>query len=313
MIIPLASVDCMADWMRAGRIAAFPTETVYGLGARAGDHCAVAAVYRAKQRPPHNPLIVHVADLEQALQFADFAPVAKRLAAHFWPGALTLVLPLREAAPISPLLLAKGSHATIALRVPTHPQARALLAQVGAVAAPSANASGRVSAVTPEQVVAHFGGSPEPVGLFAGEPPRHGIESTVVRVLDMRVSILRPGAIPHEAFVDVVGADAMHARASSAVALSPGQLPAHYAPRCNIRLNVVAPPPDAVFVRFGTSPRTSDEESLSPRGDFAEAARRLYPLLHKYDRPHITLAFAPIPEEGLGVALNDRLQRAATV
>lgn len=294
-----------ARLLREGRIVAVPTETVYGLAARADRDDAVAAIYRAKGRPSFNPLIVHVADLESAQSLAEFDDRALRLAERFWPGALTMVLPRRPEAPIAAAVTA--GLPTIALRCPAHPVMRAVIAETGLpLAAPSANRSGGVSPTSAAHVVASLGANLDAV-LDAGACEA-GLESTIIALRGGgHWQVLRPGPVPENAIAEVLGqgSDPVTSQAIEA----PGQLASHYAPGKPVRLNALTAGPDEFHIGFG---RIAGDATLSAAGDLAEAAARLYALLHEAAaeaRPKI--AVAPIPGEGVGAAINDRLSRAA--
>lgn len=291
--------------LREGGLVAVPTETVYGLAARADRDGSVAAIYRAKGRPSFNPLIVHVADLASARALAEFDPRALKLAEAFWPGALTLVLPLREGAPIAPAVTA--GLPTLALRCPAHPVMRAVIAETGLpLAAPSANRSGGVSPTSAAHVVASLGERIDAV--LDGGICEAGLESTIVALrADGRWQVLRPGPIAESEIAAVLGcsSDAVTSQAIEA----PGQLASHYAPGKPVRLNVVTAEPNEFHIGFGA---VAGDTTLSASGDLAEAASRLYALLHEgatANQPRI--AVAPIPKEGIGAAINDRLRRAA--
>jgi L-threonylcarbamoyladenylate synthase len=301
-----------AEMLRAGGLVAFPTETVYGLGADARNDRAVAGIFAAKGRPAFNPLIVHVADIAAVEGLAEMPEAAQRLAAAFWPGPLTLVLPLRpDAGPdarVSPLVTA--GLPTVGLRVPAHPLARALLAAAGCpVAAPSANPSGRVSPTTADHVLAGLAGRIDAV-LDGGACPV-GVESTIVG-FHPRPVILRAGGVMAEALEAVLGAPLGHA-VLSVRPTAPGQLASHYAPRAALRLNAEAPVPGERFVGFGPpQPGVTPDLTLSATGDLTEAAARLFSVLHALDASGDgPVAVAPVPERGLGRAINDRLRRAA--
>jgi L-threonylcarbamoyladenylate synthase len=292
-----------AEILRGGGLVALPTETVYGLAARADSVAAVAAIYRAKGRPEFNPLIVHVAGLEQAETLALLDHRARRLAERFWPGPLTMVLPLRQGAPVAPAVTA--GLPTIALRMPAHLLTQAVLREAGVpLAAPSANRSGSVSPTAPEHVLASFGAEAPPV-LDGGHCER-GLESTIIALRASGWHLLRPGPIAASAVAAVLG-DAMAIAPDRIEA--PGQLARHYSPGKPLRLGAKDARSDEFLIGFGDVP---GDRSLSPSGDIAEAAARLYDCLHRAaasDRPRI--AVAAIPDEGLGAAINDRLRRAA--
>ncbi|QDK34354.1 L-threonylcarbamoyladenylate synthase [Sphingomonas sp. IC081] len=300
-----AGIARAAELLRANGLVAIPTETVYGLAARADRDESVAAIYRAKGRPSFNPLIVHVADLACARRIARFDDRAEALAAAFWPGALTMVLPLAEGAEIAPAVTA--GLPTVALRCPAHPVMRDIIAQAGlALAAPSANRSGGVSPTTAEHVVASLGERVDAV--VDGGACEAGVESTIVALRgDGRWQVLRPGPIAESRIRAVLGtdADAVTSREIEA----PGQLASHYAPGKPVRLGACEAAADEFHIGFGA---VAGHASLSPAGDLAEAASRLYALLHEgaaADFPRI--AVAPVPEGGIGAAINDRLRRAA--
>mgnify|MGYP000917477926 FL=1 len=291
-----------AALLQDGKLVAFPTETVYGLGADARNGKAVAGVFAAKGRPRFNPLIVHVRDIAEAETHAIFSDRARKLAETFWPGALTLVLPRRPGTPLSELVSAGLD--TVALRVPAHPVAMALLQRAGfPIAAPSANPSGRISPTNASHVA--DGLSREVDLILDGGATQLGLESTVIGFdADMPV-LLRPGAIARSAIEAVVGPLA----AADDAIRSPGQLESHYAPRAALRLNAREKEPSEILLGFGSSPGA--ELNLSPDGDLKEAASNLFAMLHELDRQGPRIAVAPIPETGLGEAINDRLRRAA--
>ncbi len=306
-IVPadLAGIAAAAALLRAGELVAVPTETVYGLAARADSEDAVAAIYRAKGRPSFNPLIVHVASSEQAEQIALFDDRARKLAQAFWPGALTLVLPLRADARIAPAVTA--GLATIALRSPAHPAIRVLLEETGLpLAAPSANRSGGVSPTTAEHVAASLAGR-IPLVLDGGAC-NAGLESTIVALRDNGSwQLLRLGPIGEAQISAILGSapDVMTRPEIEA----PGQLASHYSPGKPVRLGASTAAADEFLIGFGSVP---GEVSLSPAGDLSEAAARLYACLHlAAAAPQPKVAVAPIPDQGLGAALNDRLRRAA--
>jgi len=296
-----------ADLLRKGGLVAFPTETVYGLGGDARSDRAVARIFGAKGRPHFNPLIVHLPDAAAARGLAVFDARADALAAQFWPGPLTLVLPLRAGSGLSGLVTA--GLPTVALRVPAHPVARALLQVFGGpLAAPSANPSGRVSPTRAAHVIEGLGGRIDAV--IDGGPCAVGVESTIVG-LDGAARLLRPGGVPVEALETALGLPLLLPEAGKITA--PGQLAAHYAPGALVRLEAVAARPNEVWIGFG--PQSAGAAlSLSRAGDLVEAAARLFHTLREADRlagPGGAIAVAPIPETGLGRAINDRLRRAA--
>ncbi|RAU20623.1 threonylcarbamoyl-AMP synthase [Paramagnetospirillum kuznetsovii] len=295
-----------AEALRDGRLVAFPTETVYGLGGDATCDRAVAAIFEAKGRPSFNPLIAHVASMEQAESLVELNPDAHRLAARFWPGPLTLVLPRRADSKVS--LLASAGLDSIAVRMPDHPVALALIEAAGRpLAAPSANRSGAVSPTTAQHVAACLG---ERVSLILdGGPCRVGVESTVVDLSGDRPALLRPGGVEVETLEAVLGLVLPHAADSPDAPRSPGQLESHYAPSAPVRLNAQAVEAGWALLGFGPVAATLN---LSPSGDLEEAAANLFAMLRAMDRPGLSgIAVSPIPEYGLGLAINDRLRRAA--
>ncbi|TNC72382.1 L-threonylcarbamoyladenylate synthase [Rubellimicrobium roseum] len=293
-----------ARLLREGRLVAFPTETVYGLGADAGDGRAVAGIYAAKGRPSFNPLIVHVPDAEAAARIAEVPDRAADLMTAFWPGPLTLVLRAREEAGISPLV--QAGLPTVALRAPAHPLARHLLREVGRpLAAPSANPSGRVSPTTADHVMAGLSG--RIAAVLDGGPCPVGVESTIL-ALDPAPRLLRAGGLPVEALEEALGQRIAWDTDPARVA-APGQMASHYAPQGAVRLNALAPEPGEVMLGFGA---VAGELTLSASGDLQEAAANLFGCLHRLDAMGADrIAVAPIPETGLGQAINDRLRRAA--
>lgn len=293
-----------------GEIVAFPTETVYGLGANALDARAVARVFAAKERPRFNPLIVHVPGVDEAERYAIFNEMARRLVQSFWPGPLSLVLPKRQGCGIADLVSAGLD--TIALRAPAHPVAQALLeAAKLPIAAPSANRSGRVSPTTAAHVETELGDRPALI-LDAGPCPL-GIESTVVSLVSETPALLRPGALPREVIETAFGARLRTAKAEERGA-SPGQLATHYAPDTKLRLNATSVSPGEALLAFGPNVPQGARLSinLSESGNLEEAATRLFAALRELDQAGAeTIAVMPIPADGLGEAINDRLQRAA--
>jgi L-threonylcarbamoyladenylate synthase len=296
------SIARAAELLRGGKLVAFPTETVYGLGADATNGEAVAAIFAAKGRPRFNPLIVHVGDMAQAMQHGVFAPMAQALAQAFWPGALTLVVPRAEDTPLS--LLVSAGLDTVALRVPAHPLALALLAATSRpIAAPSANPSGRVSATTAAHVA---DGLMDRIDMILdGGPTPLGLESTVIGFDRNAPVLLRPGAITREAIEAVTGP----LQDAGAKIQSPGQMESHYAPRAKLRLNAQDVRADELLLGFG--PGHAGEHNLSRSGDLKEAAAHLFAMLRDLDTQSGAIAVVPIPQTGLGEAINDRLKRAA--
>lgn len=300
--------------LRAGRLVAFPTETVYGLGAIATDDRAVAAIFEAKGRPRFNPLIVHVADRAAAAPIVQWTALADHLAARFWPGPLTLVLRRRDDSPIS--LLASAGGDTIALRVPAHPIAEALLRETALpVAGPSANSAGRISPTSAAHVRQDLG---DRVDLVVdGGACEVGLESTVLDITADRPRLLRPGGIPRATLEAAVGGrlDTGSPPADESLDLrSPGQLRSHYAPRHRLRLDAADVAPDEALLAFGPNPLegAAITANLSPTGDLREAAAHLFAMLHHLDRQEVRgIAAMPIPPSGLGEAIRDRLARAA--
>ncbi|MGD0763092.1 MAG: L-threonylcarbamoyladenylate synthase [Roseiarcus sp.] len=308
------SVAAAAAQLRAGGLVAMPTETVYGLAADATSDAAVAAIYAAKGRPVFNPLIAHFADRQGAEREAVFDDRAKRLARAFWPGPLTIVAPVSPACRIS--LLARAGLDTLALRMPDHWVARALIEAAGVpLAAPSANRSGRVSPTSAEHVAADLNGRIDWI-LDAGPTPL-GLESTIVACLGGTPRLLRPGAIARErieAELDVALADEPASDAGAAP-LAPGLLKSHYAPLAALRLAAREASSEEAALDFGGVLAASPARArldLSPSRDLDEAAANLFAHLRALDATGAaTIAVAPIPERGLGAAINDRLRRAA--
>ncbi len=290
-----AGIAKAARLIDKGLPVAVPTETVYGLAADATSGAAVARVYEAKGRPGFNPLIVHVRDLAQAERIARLDDAARALAERHWPGPLTLVLPLREDAGIASLVTA--GLPTVAIRAPAHPAMRAVIEAAGRpLAAPSANASGRISPTRAEHVLASLGGR-IPL-ILDGGPTKHGLESTIVAVSEGGLRLLRPGPIDLGLETD-----------SSGKIEAPGQLASHYAPTKPLRLEAESARQDEWLIGFGA---VKGDASLSSSGDLVEAAAALFDCLHEAEasaKPAI--AIAPIPNHGLGAAINDRLRRAA--
>lgn len=300
-----------AGILNAGGTVAFPTETVYGLGGDARNSAAVRKIYEAKRRPKHNPLIIHFADADGAMRYVEFDPLASDLASEFWPGPLTLVLPILKDSGLSPAASAK--YPTLGVRVPSDSVAKRLIETfAGPVAAPSANPSGAVSPTEASHVLADLAGRIDAV--IDGGPCMHGIESTIVSTLGGRAKVLRHGAIPEELVIARNRPPQKSAPAGS-TPVTPGQLASHYAPRSQLRLNVAKPNPSELWLAFGPD-CDGAEYNLSDSGSLVEAAANLFALLRSIDEDAIRLgnrsvAVSPIPANGLGAAINDRLSRAA--
>jgi L-threonylcarbamoyladenylate synthase len=291
--------------IRAGEPVAVPTETVYGLAADATDTHAVAAIYSAKGRPSFNPLIVHVAHMDMARALAHFSTTADRLAARFWPGPLTMVLPVRADSGLSHLVTA--GLPTVALRVPAHPAMRALIRESGRpLAAPSANRSGSISPTRAEHVLASLNGKVRMV-LDEG-PTSEGLESTIAAPEPDRIRLLRPGPITAAMLGEATGLPVVAAKADAAIE-APGQLESHYAPAKPVRLDALRAETNEYLIGFGLMPC---HINLSPEADLREAGANLFAALHVADASAAErIAVAPIPMEGIGAAINDRLRRAA--
>jgi L-threonylcarbamoyladenylate synthase len=301
-----------AGLLRAGRLVAFPTETVYGLGADATDDGAVAAIFAAKDRPAFNPLIVHFADAGGAARAVAFDERARQLASAFWPGALTLVLPRRRQCAIS--LLVSAGLDSVAVRVPDHAVARALLDAAGCpIAAPSANRAGRLSPSRAGHVAEELGGAVDLI--LDGGPCRLGVESTVIDLTGAAPALLRPGGVAAEDIEALVGPLAPPGAGDAGGApKSPGLAGRHYAPERPLRLDAHEARPGEALLAFGPG-APPHELNLSPTGDVAEAAANLFAMLRALDRPQNSgdsggIAVMPIPHSGLGRAINDRLSRA---
>ncbi len=305
-----AAIDEAARLLRQGMLVAFPTETVYGLGADATNDDAVAAIFAAKGRPTFNPLILHVADIREAKTIAHMDERAEALARRLWPGPLTLVLKRREDAKVS--LLASAGLDTVAVRSPAHPVARPLLRLTGRpIAAPSANLSSRVSATDAAHVAAELGD--KVAMILDGGPTPLGIESTVVDMTGEVPVILRPGSVQPEEISAIVGVECRVASVGGDIK-SPGMMARHYAPSTPLRLNCTAADKDEALLAFG--PKAPKESAtvlnLSAKGDLTEAAANLFAMLRRLDACGAkAIAVMPIPEEGIGRAIADRLRRAA--
>lgn len=300
-------IEAAAQALREGKLVAFPTETVYGLGADATNDEAVARVYAAKGRPSFNPLIAHVPDAEQAYRLGQFSAEAKALAQAFWPGPLSLVVPRAADCPVS--LLASSGLGSIAIRVPAHPMALEFLKAAGRpVVAPSANPSGKISPTTADHVRRHL--KDKVAHILDGGRCRVGVESTVVSFLDGEPKLLRHGGIPRAEIEKVLGR-AIAVESHSERPHAPGQLLSHYAPHAELRLNADAPREGEAYLGFGPL-HAHGAWTLSARGDLVEAAANLFRLLHEIDATGVSrIAVAPVPHHGLGEAINDRLLRAA--
>ena len=295
-----------SDLLRAGELVAFPTETVYGLGADATNDSAVAKVFEIKGRPQFNPLISHLPSAHHAFEFGVFSTIAKELASTFWPGPITFVVPRSNNCPIS--WLASAGLETVAIRVPDHPVARELLELANVpVAAPSANLSGKISPTRPEHVREEFGSNI--FSILEGGDCRVGLESTVLDLSGSTPILLRPGRVTQRQLEMKVGKIKMATRTDTIS--SPGMLASHYAPEAEVRIEATTSIEGEAFLGFG---ETSFEPypNLSPRGDLVEAASNLFHLMRELDKKNPKcIAVAPIPKKGLGIAINDRLKRAA--
>jgi len=306
-VLPADSPEAIARAaaiLRGGGLVAMPTETVYGLAADAGNAAVVARLYAAKGRPRFNPLIAHVSGIKMAKNLVEWPELADALARAFWPGPLTLVLPKLQTAPICDL--ANAGLDSVAIRAPGHAAAQALLTAFGGpLVAPSANPSGGVSPTSAAHVSEGLGGKLDLI--LDGGACRVGVESTVIAILDGRATLLRPGGLERVRIEAITGplATAGHSDAPT----SPGMLASHYAPRAPMRLNARTAQPGEALLGFGP---VAGDLNLSPSGDLAEAAARLFAALREMDAAGPKrIAVAPIPDEGLGEAINDRLQRAA--
>ena len=315
-----ASLRRASDILVGGGLVAFPTETVYGLGANACDGNAVAGIFQAKNRPSFNPLISHVATRQTAFQLGVMTDFATILADCFWPGPLTLVLDRTKDCPVA--MLTTAGLDKIAVRVPAHEQAQKLLAMCDMpIAAPSANPSGRISPSTAQHV--HVGLAGKIDLILDGGPCENGLESTIIDCSGFAPVLLRPGGISRKAIETALHSAGLdhHIRDADAFSdrdqpLAPGQLHSHYAPHASVRLNATSQQGDEELVGFGPVLGVGQLSlSLSPTGDIREAAANLFAMLHQADAVTTgtkrKIAIAPIPKEGIGEAINDRLQRAA--
>ncbi len=300
------------DLLNSAQVVALPTETVYGLAGDATSVPAVSRIFSAKGRPGHNPLIVHVADITMAQSLGLFDDISLALAAAFWPGPLTLVLPLQPNTPIAPQVTPGGR--TIALRQPAHPVFQSVLSAFGRpLAAPSANPSGMMSPTTAAHVCAGLG---EVIpAVIDGGPARIGVESTVVQVSNGKIYLLRPGGIVRDVIGAAVGMDIVSGAPASEILASPGQLQSHYAPRASVRLNATHADAGEALLAFGPNEPafTGPKINLSPDADLGQAAANLFAMMRQLDQADIkTIAVMPIPMIGIGEAINDRLKRAAS-
>ncbi|WP_374377125.1 L-threonylcarbamoyladenylate synthase [Dongia sp.] len=308
-----ANIALAAGALRRGELVSFPTETVYGLGGDACNDRAVAAIYAAKGRPSFNPLIVHVPSLAAAAALGEFSEDALALGRAFWPGPLTLVVRRQRKCPLS--LLVSAGMDSVALRVPAHPVARALLTASNLpLAGPSANPSGRISPTNARHVEEGLGD--KVAMILDGGPCRIGVESTVLSLLDEKPALLRPGGVSPEEIAAIIGRPVEIAAPVGDVEAGlhgPGRLLSHYAPDRPVRLNAVNAQAGEALLAFGrNAPHAGITLNLSETGDLAEAAANLFAMLRALDRPDVTgIAVMPIPEVGLGIAINDRLTRAA--
>jgi L-threonylcarbamoyladenylate synthase len=303
------AIEAAAACLSQGGLVAFPTETVYGLGADAGNGKAIARLYAAKDRPAFNPLIVHVASLDAAYRLAQFDASAQALAAAFWPGPLTLVLPKRPDCGVADLALAGLD--SVAVRVPAHPVAQALLAAFSRpVVAPSANRSGHVSPTSAAHVLNDLRGRIDLI-IDAG-PCAVGVESTIVSCLG-EPTLLRPGGLARRSIEHVIERALAVAPVADDAPLAPGMLASHYAPKARLRLEALMPHNDEALLAFGPAPAFAGTTlNLSPRGDLIEAAANLFSHLRALDASGAkAIAVMKVPHDGLGEAINDRLSRAA--
>lgn len=316
IILPINddSIARASALLRQGRLVAFPTETVYGLGGDATNGRAVASIYEAKGRPTFNPLIIHVPEVQSLDSLIEWTEEARLLASAFWPGPMTLVLPRKKAAPVS--LLASAGLETLAVRIPSHAAAlRLLRAFGGPVAAPSANASGKLSPTMPDHVADSLGDAVDLI--LDGGKSEIGVESTVIDMTSSFSMILRPGGILPDQIEAVLGRPvSVHGGTASPEApASPGMMTSHYAPHLPVRLNARIVFEGEAFLAFGDDALVKGGAArlnLSHRGDLTEAAANLFAMMRELDKPiYTSIAVAPVPNEGLGLAINDRLRRAA--
>lgn len=310
---PEEAIRRACEVLSRGLPVAIPTETVYGLSADATNPEAIGRIYETKGRPRFNPLICHMADLEMAEQHAVFDPISRKIAEAFWPGPLTLVLPVRKDTPIHPL--ARAGLDTVGIRVPTGIAGRLLAAFDRPLAAPSANTSGRISPTSAEHVNADLGEKIELI-LDAG-PASVGLESTILKVVDGAIHLLRPGGLNVADVEALTGLVVLRPASAGATIEAPGMLASHYAPSTGVRLNATDVAPGEALIRFGGTPLPGEDKAtivldLSPGSDLREAAANLFGHMQKADATGARcIAFAPVPATGLGEAINDRLERAA--
>lgn len=308
----LANFHLAVKFLLQGKLVSFPTETVYGLGADATSDQAVAHIFEAKQRPSFNPLIIHLLSLEDAEKYVEFDMVSRKLAETFWPGPFTLVLKKKSGSILSRLVSAGLD--TVAVRVPHHPVARGLLEHFKyPIAAPSANISGKLSPTRPEHVAEALSSS---VAMILDGPPCHeGIESTIAQVTGDEIRLLRPGSITREEIEAQTGLR-VTCYEDGQNPTAPGQMKSHYAPNARLRLNAETICPGEALLAFGgLYPRDARIiRNISPKGNLREAAANLFSMLHELDQTGCrSIAVSPIPDKGLGIAINDRLARAAAI
>ncbi|WP_438994160.1 L-threonylcarbamoyladenylate synthase [Pseudemcibacter sp.] len=307
---PTAEAISMAsDILKKGEVVSFPTETVYGLGADATNSDAVAKIFSAKNRPSFNPLIIHLPNTQMVEKYVELSQLTKDLSNIFWPGPFTMVLPLKKNSGISTLITAGLE--TVAIRVPSHPVAHTLLNEFnGPIAAPSANKSGQISPTTAQHVDQEFGDELELI--IDGGPCDNGLESTIVKVVYDQLTILRPGNVTVEEIQEKIEVKIVTDTQPTDNPIAPGQLKSHYAPNANVRLNVINPEMNEAYLAFGDTNQVENMLNLSPSGDLEEAASNLFSMMRSLDQLNLkTISVAPIPKSGVGVAINDRLERAA--
>ncbi|VAX03322.1 Threonylcarbamoyl-AMP synthase / SUA5 domain with internal deletion [hydrothermal vent metagenome] len=313
-IIPAvpANLNLASKYLLQGKLVSFPTETVYGLGADATNDQAVARIFAAKKRPNFNPLIIHLPSLAEAEKYVEFDMVSRKMAEAFWPGPFTLVLKKKPGSILSPLVSAGLD--TVAVRVPEHPVITGLLQLFKyPIAAPSANISGKLSPTRPEHVAETL--SAKLAMILEGPPCRNGIESTIAQVVGSEIRLLRPGSITKEKIEKLTGLRVTYYE-DGENPTAPGQLKSHYAPNKKIRLNALTLYPGEALLAFGSRyPKDVQTlKNLSPKGSLLEAASNLFSMLHELDNTDCTgIAVSPIPNKAIGIAINDRLTRAAAM